>query len=372
MFKYSFLSWPRNTFYCIRTDESTHMDLDIVGNEIRPKAWKKFRHRAPCVIACGLCLWLVGCLTLVLALGWTTTKQDITTLLPFGKPSPQAMLHKQAHSIGGQVGSTVTPTMTPQPTPRPISPFPSYVQQQVTVLEAHDRFFYHGNTSLPEIALTFDDGPNPPYSAQIVSILQHYGVKATFFCMGKHVQQNPELVKQEYLQGNLVENHTWSHPYTLGLSEPSLTWQLSTTSNIIEHVTGERPTLFRPPYGTFNSSILKVVNTFGLSTFIWNVDPEDWSMPGTKTIISRVLNRIGYGSIVLMHDGGGDRSQTVAALPTIIEWLQGHGYSFVTLKQLVHDTHKNSTSLSATPLANQATLAQSYLWRRETAVVYYF
>ncbi|GAC1455243.1 MAG: polysaccharide deacetylase family protein [Ktedonobacteraceae bacterium] len=347
------------------------MDIDIIRNGTHPNTQKKVRRRTPLVVACGLGLWLLGSLTLVLAIGWTTTKQDVTILPPLGKFDPQTKLHSHVHSTKS-VRGIATPTMTPQPTPHPITPLPLYVQQQVAVLEAHDRFFYHGNTSLPEIALTFDDGPNPPYTAQILSILQHYGVKATFFCMGKHVQQYPKLVKQEYRQGNLVENHSWSHPYMPSLSEPSLTWQLSTTSNIIEHVTGERPTLFRPPYGAFSSPVLKVANTFGLSTFIWNADPEDWSMPSTNTIISRVLNRIGYGSIVLLHDGGGDRSQTVAALPTIIEWLQGHGYTFVTLKQLVHDTHKNSTALSAAPLANQSPLAQSYLWRRETAVVYYF
>lgn len=344
------------------------MNRDTVANNIQPNARKKFRHRSPLIQGCGLCLWLLGSLALVLAIGWTTTKQDIASLLPLGRPVPQAKQHMQAHSIG-LAEATPTPTMTPQATPHPITPFPLSVQQQVAVLEAHDRFFYHGNASLPEIALTFDDGPNPSYTSQVLAILKHYGVKATFFCMGKHVQQYPNLVKQEYLQGNLVENHTWSHPYMPSLSEPSLTWQLLTTSNMIEHATGERPTLFRPPYGVFNASVLKVVNTFELSTFIWNDDPKDWSMPGTNAIISRVLNRIGYGSIVLLHDGGGDRSQTIAALPTIIEWLQAHGYSFVTLKQLIHDTHKNSTSVSATPVANVLPLAQPYIWKRAYALL---
>lgn len=359
-------------FILLERKHSTPMNIDIVKSNTPPKSRKRFRHRVPLIVVCCIGLWLLGSLTLIFVIGGTTAKQDIATLLPFGGPAPQAKLHKQAHSIGS-VEDVPSPavTVTPQPTPHPITPFPLYLQQQEAVLQAHDRFFYHGNTSLSEIALTFDDGPNPPYTSQVLSILQRYGIKATFFCMGKHVQQYPDLVKQEYLRGNLVENHTWSHPYMPDLSEASLTWQLSTTSNIIEHVTGERPTLFRPPYGAFNASVLKVANTFGLSTFIWNVDPEDWSMPGTDTIISRVLNRIGNGSIVLMHDGGGDRSQTIAALPTIIEWLQQHGYSFVTLKQLVQDAHKKSPSVTTTPLPNTSPLAQIYLRRREAAMVYY-
>lgn len=339
------------------------MNIDIVRNSTPPVVRRKVRHRALLAVACGLSLLLLG--TLTLAISWTPTKQAVTILPPFGIFDPQTKLHHDVHTSKPVGRGNATPTMTPQPTPHPITPLPLYVQQQVAVLEAHDRFFYHGNTSLPEIALTFDDGPNPLYTTQILSILQHYGVKATFFCTGKHVQQYPELVKQEYRQGNLVENHSWSHPYMPSLSEQSLIWQLSTTSNSIERVTGERPTLFRPPYGAFNASVLKVANSFGLSTFIWNTDAEDWSMPGTNTIITRVLNRVGNGSIVLMHDGGGDRSQTVAALPTIIEWLQGHGYSFITLKQLVHDIHKSIMTLSASSLANQANFAQPYLLRRK-------
>ena len=345
------------------------MSIDIAGNSTRLGVRKRFRQLAPAIIACSLSFLLLGSVTFVFAFDWPTTKQGVTSLLPFGNLVPQARVHQPIPTNSPVMKSTPTTTRTPQPTPRPITPLPFYVQQQVAVLEAHDRFFYHGNPYLPEIALTLDDGPNPTYTSQVLSILKHYGIKATFFCMGSRVQQYPYLVKQEYQQGHSVENHTWSHPFMPDLSEPSLIWQITTTSNIIERVTGERPTLFRPPYGAFTAPVLKVVNTLGLSTFIWNDDPEDWSQPGTNTIISRVLNRIGYGSIILMHDGGGDRSQTVAALPTIIEWLQSHGYTFVTLKQLVHDVHRTRAGLSSSPLADQPPLTQLDMWRRKISPI---
>jgi peptidoglycan-N-acetylglucosamine deacetylase len=250
--------------------------------------------------------------------------------------------------------STPTPparhlTPTPAPNPSPIEPFPSYLPQQVALLEARDRFLYHGNTALPEIALTFDDGPNPPYTTQILSILQRYNVKATFFCVGQQVQAYPWAVQQEHAAGHLIGNHTWGHPFMPQLSEPSVIWQLSTTQDIIEHTTGVRPTFFRPPYGAFNALTLKYVNYFALTTFLWNVDPSDWSMPGVNAIVQRVLYQAGNGSIILLHDGGGNRWQTVAALPLIITWFQQHGFRFVTLQQLIDDLHSNKASTRSIP-----------------------
>jgi peptidoglycan/xylan/chitin deacetylase (PgdA/CDA1 family) len=210
-------------------------------------------------------------------------------------------------------------------------------------MESNNRFFYSGNKATPEIALTFDDGPNPPYTGEILSILQRYGIKASFFVMGSHAQTYPDLVKQEYQEGNIVGNHTWSHPYLPYLSQASIQWQYTTASHMLQHITGSYPNFFRPPYGALSPSALQYANSMGLSVFIWNDDPEDWSMPGVKTIIAKVLAEASNGGIVLMHDGGGDRSETVAALPTIIESLRARGYSFVTLKQLVE--HQQPTAV---------------------------
>lgn len=261
-----------------------------------------------------------------------------------------------------------TPQATPFPTQLPLKPFPSALPDQLSLLQAKDRFFYHGNTGLPELALTFDDGPNPPYTAQILAILERYHIKATFFCIGSQVQAHPDLVKQEFNAGHLVENHSWSHPYLPSLSDTSIFWQLSTTQNIIEHVTGVRPTYFRPPYGAFNAHVLMNANQLGLSTILWNVDPRDWSRPGVNAIVARIFAQTVNGSIILMHDGGGDRSQTVAALPIVIEWYLRHGYRFVTLQQLVADDHLDNKPTS--PQKPHVPSGLQEWWRRKLQTVY--
>jgi peptidoglycan/xylan/chitin deacetylase (PgdA/CDA1 family) len=221
---------------------------------------------------------------------------------------------------------------------------------------------YGGNALLPEIALTFDDGPHPGSTLKIVAILKRFGIKATFFCVGQHIQQYPDYVRQEYANGNLVEDHTWTHPDLQLLSSAEVGRQLGQTANEIEQVTGAMPTLFRPPYGIFNWSIFAQARHMALSSIIWNVDPQDWSMPGTNAIIARVLGVSGNGSIILMHDGGGDRSQTVAALPTIITTLRQRGFRFVTVEQMIRHLGQKASGRRAT--TGQS--AQAPLYSRQT------
>ena len=254
---------------------------------------------------------------------------------------------------------TSLPTATPVPTPTPlppVTPFPRGYQQEVAVLQAHDRLFYYGNPTRREIALTFDDGPNANYTPQILIILRRYRIKATFFCIGSLVKRRPDLVQQEYSAGNLVGNHTWSHPYLPSLASSKILWQLSVTSRTIQKAIGRWPIFFRPPYGAYDAKVLTQANRLGLTTVMWNVDPEDWSMPGSNAIISRVLSWAGSGSSILMHDGGGNRAHTVQALPIIIESLLRRGFTFVTLQQMVghlHHLHKKThQAAQATTLAH--------------------
>ena len=198
--------------------------------------------------------------------------------------------------------------------------------------------------------MTFDDGPNPYYTSQVLAVLQHYRIKATFFCVGRQVAEYPDLVKQEYAAGNLIGNHSWSHPNMGLLSSSDISTQINLTSDTIQKTIGVRPTFFRPPYGVFNSNVLTQANLLGLTTVIWNDEARDWLRPGIDVISSRILGLVGNGAIVLLHDGGGDRSQTVAALPTIITTLQSQGYKFVTLQQMVNDLPQN-------PAANEASVS---------------
>ncbi|MBV9688313.1 MAG: polysaccharide deacetylase family protein [Ktedonobacteraceae bacterium] len=228
--------------------------------------------------------------------------------------------------------------LLPQP-PVPISPFPTTLNEQVAVLQAKDRLFFSGNAKLPEVALTFDDGPNPPYTNQVLALLKHYGIPATFFCVGKQVAAYPDLVKQEAAAGYTIANHTWTHPMLTSLSTSDIRDELSMTSDIIQKTTGVRPIYFRPPYGAYNARVFTQLNQFGFTTFLWSDGSLDWTALRPAAISRQVLSHAANGAIILMHDGGGDRSRTIAALPSIIEGLQARHFRFVTLEQLVADAH---------------------------------
>lgn len=228
---------------------------------------------------------------------------------------------------------------------------------------------FYGNTHLPEIALTFDDGPNPVYTPQVLAILQTYNIRATFFDVGYLVEDYPNIVRQEFLQGHSIGNHSWSHPQLTRLSAAGILSQLVNTSDAIQSVTGSRPTIFRPPYGSFNRIVFAQALHQNLSTILWNDEAHDWATPGTNVIVYRILNLARDGGIILLHDGGGFRTQTVAALPIIITALKQRGFTFVTIPQLLHDiaTSGNpSPSPSATGTSSPSILIPALVaWKQE-------
>ena len=181
------------------------------------------------------------------------------------------------------------------------------------------------------VALTFDDGPQPAFTPQILSVLQLYGVHATFFCIGNQVQEYPGIVRQLYQSGNIIGNHSWDHPDLTRLSPAEIRKQLSSTSSAIQQATGVAPGLFRPPYDTSDATVQSIAAQLGLAQTGWTLDTLDWQRSGVDTIVNAVLTQAHNGSIILMHDGGGDRSQTIQALPRIIKELQQRGFTFVTL-----------------------------------------
>jgi peptidoglycan-N-acetylglucosamine deacetylase len=189
----------------------------------------------------------------------------------------------------------------------------------------------------PVVALTFDDGPNPPVTDRVLDVLDRYGVPATFFCVGLHAGGHRESLARMAEAGHGLGNHTWSHPFLPDLSPHELLVQLKRTDEVIEDVTGARRVrLFRPPYGSRNRDVVSLLGREGGPTVaLWDVDPSDWAMPGAPTIARRVLDQVRPGSIVLMHDGGGDRSQTAEALPAVIEGLLERGYGFVRVEDMV-------------------------------------
>lgn len=300
------------------------------------------RHRSTIIIALCAILGLVGSLTLMAQNTGTHSSPISYTATQF------ALAHPQVSTPQSQpIQSAATPTPTPTHPLVPNTPFPTVLWQEIAALQAQNRFLYYGNPYVPEVALTFDDGPNPYYTPQVLAVLQQYNVKATFFCIGRQVAAYPYLVKQEYAAGNLIGNHSWSHPNLALLSSDDISTQINSTSDAIQQAIGVRPTFFRPPYGVINANVLTQANLLKLTTIIWNDEARDWTTPGVDVITSRILNLAGDGAIILLHDGGGNRSQTVAALPTIITSLQASGFKLVTLQQMVHDLPLRPASNSA-------------------------
>jgi len=240
--------------------------------------------------------------------------------------------------------ATRIPSATPTRHPVPATPTPQLTSTPFPAAQAPGSarplpaIVTNGSHSLREIALTFDDGPSP-YTPQVLAVLVHYHVPATFFLIGEQVAGYPNVVQQEALDGNAVEDHTWTHPNLNLLSVANVAAELGDTEQAINRTLGAAEvTLFRPPYGNVDGTVLRVAGQLHLTAIKWNVDPQDWARPGTNVIISRVLAQTRNGSIILMHDGGGNRSQTVAALPQIIVSLQQRGYRFVTVPQLLADS----------------------------------
>lgn len=186
-------------------------------------------------------------------------------------------------------------------------------------------------TTSATVSLTFDDGPQPNFTPQILHVLQQYGVHATFFCVGSQVQAYPAIVRQMVQGGNVVGNHSWSHANLTTLSAAAIRQQLSMTSVAISQATGRVPTLFRPPYGATNATVRSIAAQLGLVQTLWTLDTRDWQRPGAAAIVNAVFTNAHNGSIILLHDGGGDRSQTVQALSQIISGLGQRGFAFTTL-----------------------------------------
>ena len=185
-----------------------------------------------------------------------------------------------------------------------------------------------------KIALTFDDGPWPGSTLAILKILGTFKIKATFFEIGGQAYRRPELSKAVVAAGMSIGNHSETHQMLGSLPQKRVAWQIASAQKVIERASGVRPTWFRPPGGSLSRIVYAEANANHVRLMLWDIDPNDWRRPPTKTIISRVVSHAHPGAVILMHDGGGNRANTVAALPTIIKDLQAMGYQFVTLDQL--------------------------------------
>ncbi|MEU9799310.1 polysaccharide deacetylase family protein [Streptomyces sp. NPDC051000] len=176
------------------------------------------------------------------------------------------------------------------------------------------------------MVLTFDDGPDPRYTPGILDTLARYHVRAMFFVCGEMATDNRDLLRRMVAEGHVIGNHTWTHPLIPQLTRPALASEIGRTSDVVQQAVGEAPKWFRAPYGAWNRAAFEIGAELGMEPLAWTVDSLDWTEPGTTTIVSRVLKGAGSGVIVLNHDAGGNRAQSVQALSTYLPQLLARGY----------------------------------------------
>jgi cellulose synthase/poly-beta-1,6-N-acetylglucosamine synthase-like glycosyltransferase/peptidoglycan/xylan/chitin deacetylase (PgdA/CDA1 family) len=205
---------------------------------------------------------------------------------------------------------------------------------------------HHGGTGNKILCLTFDDGPDPRYTPQVLDILKSHRVPATFFVIGVNAENYPALIRREYAEGHQIGNHTYSHPNIALVSPGRAQLELSTTQRIIENLLSVSTTFFRPPYNADSEpqtpeeiKPIVIAQEHGYSTVAETIDPRDWE-PGSTSdaILNEITSEIGNGHIILLHDAGGDRGATVAALPKIIERFSRAGYRFSSVGDLLGKT----------------------------------
>ncbi len=184
-----------------------------------------------------------------------------------------------------------------------------------------------------KIALTFDDGPGP-LTKQFLGKLRALNVKATFFMIGEQVPGKGALLKRMMRDGHELANHSWNHA-NLGGGGAGASSQMSRTNNAIRRASGFRPCVMRPPYGSTSSDLVRRVRAQHMTSILWDVDPLDWRTPGVGTIVGTIRRQTHAGSIILEHDGGGPRGQTLAAIPQYVRTLKSRGYKFVTVSELL-------------------------------------
>ena len=189
-------------------------------------------------------------------------------------------------------------------------------------------------SALKPIALTFDDGPWEKSTSQVLNILKKNKVKATFFVVGRQVEAYPQLLKQIVADGHALGNHTWSHQYHM-FNQATAAREIDKTAELVYKTTGVKTTLFRPPGGYLNNGLAAYAHQKKYAVVMWSADSLDWRYHVPQTLTDRVLREARAGGIVLMHDGGGDRSKTVQALPQIISQLSKRGYTFVTVPEML-------------------------------------
>ncbi len=186
-----------------------------------------------------------------------------------------------------------------------------------------------------KIALTFDDGPHPKKTPQILDVLSQYGIHATFFAIGQNIEYYPEVAKRILSDGHEIGNHTFSHPNLNRTQKALLSKEMFECENTFKQILNYKSNLFRPPEGVVDEYIRTLASDMGYDVILWSVDTRDWAGTSTEKIVSGILENIEPGDIILMHDYTGKNCHTIEALKSIIPKLIEKGYTFVTVSELI-------------------------------------
>jgi peptidoglycan/xylan/chitin deacetylase (PgdA/CDA1 family) len=191
-----------------------------------------------------------------------------------------------------------------------------------------------------QLALTYDDGPNDPHTLRLLEILARHNVHATFFLIGRYVEQRPDIVRELVKAGHVIGNHTFTHPLLTFKSARKLREQFAKCERALRDAAGEHSNLFRPPFGGRRPAVLRTARQMGMEPIMWSVTGYDWNAPSVEHIERQVTRQVGGGDVILLHDGGhlhfgSDRSYTVAATGRLISRYLAEGYEFVTVPEMM-------------------------------------
>jgi peptidoglycan/xylan/chitin deacetylase (PgdA/CDA1 family) len=241
----------------------------------------------------------------------------------------------QAHAASADVRATrAAPDPKPPPSPGPTRhPEPTRHPKPATTPVDSAEYktpMYYVNGGPKTVALTIDDGPSPIYTPELLAILHQYRVTAAFSMVGRNVAAYPEVAREVTDAGHMVVNHTWDHSDLATMTAVAVRTEIARATDAIHAATGKQPAMFRAPYGDWSPAVFRCCAQDQLRPLDWSVDPRDWAIPGVRSIVNTVLKTTQTGSIILEHDGGGNRSETVAALKIWLPRLLDEGYRFTT------------------------------------------